>query len=197
MIKNYLKTAFRNLARNKGYAFINVLGLAVGIAASLLIFLVIQFESSFDDFHKKKNSIYRICTRFYTQDGFDYAGGVSFPTAKALRIDLPQIKEVASIYRNGGQITIENKNSELKKLNEDNFFYAEPEFFKMFDFAWLEGSPETTLKDPNSVALTQTTAEKYFGDWKQAIGKTIKYENKTPYKVAGILQNIPPNTDFP
>src|SRR5215470_7658784 len=151
MIKNYLKTAFRNLQRNKSYALINVLGLAVGIAASLMIFLVIQFEASFDNYHKKKNSIYRVATRFATQDGFDYSGGVSFPVAQGLRLEMPQLKEVAAIYRRGGQITVEEENTQLKKLNEDNFFYAEPGFFKMFDFDWLAGTPETCLKDPNTV----------------------------------------------
>jgi len=197
MIRNYLKTAFRNLGRNKGYAFINVLGLAVGIAACLLIFLVIQFESSFDNFHKKKDSIYRIGTQFHTQDGVDYSDGISFPVATALRIDFPQLKEVASIFRNGGQVTIENGSTQLKKLTEDNFYYAEPEFFKMFDFRWLAGNPQTCLKDPHSAVLTKATAEKYFGDWKSAIGKTIKYENKTTYKITGILKNPPANSDFP
>ena len=196
MLKNYLKTAFRNLKRNKSYAVINVLGLAIGVAASLLIFLVVQFETSFDNFHKKKIDIYRVASKFYTQDGYDYSGGVSFPVAQAIRLELPQIKEVASIYRNGGQVTIED-GGQFKKLNEDNFFYVEPQFFKMFDFGWIAGSPQTSLNNPNSVALTQATAEKYFGDWKTAIGKTIKYENKTLYKVTGILKNVPVNTDFP
>src|SRR5437868_3248005 len=85
MFHNYFKTAIRNLKRNKSYAIINVLGLAVGIAASLLIFLVIQFETSFDNFHKKKDSIYRLGTEFHNQDGVDYTGGVSFPAAPQLR----------------------------------------------------------------------------------------------------------------
>jgi len=197
MIKNYLKTAFRNFRRNKSYALINVLGLAVGIAASLLIFLVTQFETSFDTFHKKKNSIYRIASKFYTQDGYDYSGGVSFPVAEALKLDFPQIKEVASVLRQEGQITIEGGSTELKKLDEHNFYFVYPEFFKMFDFPWLIGNAETSLNDPNNVALTQATAGKYFGDWRTAIGKTIKFENKTIYKVAGIIKNIPANTDFP
>jgi predicted permease len=197
MFKNYLKTALRNLKRNKSYAVINVLGLAVGIAASLLIFLIIQFETSFDNFHKKKNSIYRVCTMLHDQSGLSYSDGIAFPSGPALRIDFPQIKEVASIFRNGGQVTVEDGQTQLKKLNEDNFYYAEPEFFKMFDFTWLIGSPKTCLNDPNNAVLTQATAEKYFGDWKTAIGKTIKYENKTLYKITGILKNPPPNTDFP
>ena len=197
MFKNYLKTAFRNFKRNKSYAIINVLGLTVGIAASLLIFLVIQYETSFDNFHKKKDKIYRIATEFHTQDGVGYSDGVSFPVAAAMRIDFPQIKEVAAIFRNGDQVTIEQGDRQLKKLREDNFYYAEPEFFKMFDFEWLAGSPENSLKDPHSAALTQATAEKFFGDWRSAIGKTFKYGNKTLYKVTGILKNIPSNTDFP
>jgi predicted permease len=196
MFRNYLKTAFRNLKRNKSYAVINLSGLAVGIAASMLIFLVIQFETSFDNFHKKKDSIYRVNTRFYTQDGYTYSASVSFPVGPALRLDFPQIKEVASTYRSGGQITIEDGGNQ-KKLNEPDFYFAEPEFFTMFDFDWLVGNASTCLKNPNTVALTQSTAEKFFGDWKTAIGKNIKFENKTLYKVAGILKNPPPNTDFP
>jgi putative ABC transport system permease protein len=124
VFKNYFKTAFRNLKRNKSYAIINVLGLTVGIAASVLIFLVIQYETSFDNFHKKKDSIYRLATEFHTQDGVGYSDGISFPAAPALRIDFPQIKEVAAIYKNGDQITIEQGNAQLKKLNESNFYYA-------------------------------------------------------------------------
>src|SRR6266705_1185864 len=100
MIKNYFKTAFRNLKRKKNYAFINTLGLAVGIATCMLIFLVVQFESSFDDFHPKKSSIYRVGTEFHNQDGINYFDGIAFPVSKGLRVDFPQIKEVASIYRN-------------------------------------------------------------------------------------------------
>src|SRR6185312_7024942 len=121
MLKNYFKTAFRNFQRNKSYALINTLGLAVGIAACLLIFLVVQFESSFDNFHPKKNSIYRIGTEFHNQDGVSYSDGVAFPVAKGLRVDFPQIKEVASIFRNGGQITVEDGAAQ-KKLQEDHFY---------------------------------------------------------------------------
>jgi putative ABC transport system permease protein len=197
MFKNYLKTAIRNLKRNKSYTIINVLGLTVGIAASLLIFLVIQYETSFDDFHKKRKNIYRVGTEFHNQDGVSYSDGISFAVAPALRIDFPQIKEVAAIFKNGNQVTIEQDNHQLKKLNEDNFYYAEPEFFKMFDFGWLAGTAQSSLKDPQSAVLTQATAEKYFGNWKSAIGKTFKYDNKTLYKVTGILKNPPSNTDFP
>lgn len=197
MIKNYLKTALRNLKRNKNYATINVLGLAVGIAACLLVFLVIKYETSFDTYHKKKDQIYRVGTQHHSQDGVSYSAGVAFAVAPALRIDFPQIKEVASIFKNGNQITIESENKQTKKFTENNFYYAEPGFFKMFDFEWLIGDPQTSLKNQTDAVLTQATAEKYFGNWQSAVGKTITYDNKNPYTVTGILKNAPANSDFP
>ena len=199
MIKNYLKIAIRNLYRNKTYTLLNMLGLAIGIGACLLIFLVIQFETSYDNFHTKKNSIYRIGTEFHNQDGVNYSAGVAFPVAPQLRLDFPQLKEVAAIYKQGeGQITIENTGTgQQKKLKETNIYYSEPEFFRMFNFEWLAGDPKTSLTDPNQAVLTQETAEKYFGDWKSAIGKTIRHDNNLVYKITGILKNLPANTDFP
>jgi len=197
MFKNYFKTAFRNLKRNKSYAFINTLGLTVGISSCLLLFLVIRFESSFDNFHPKKNSIYRVGTEFHNQDGVSYSGAIAFPAAKGIRIDFPQIREVASIFNNGGQVTVDNGNKQTNKFVEDNIYYAEPEFFNMFQFEWLNGNAKTSLKNPNNAVLTQATAEKYFGNWKDAMGKTITLNNKTPFTITGILKNVPLNSDFP
>ncbi len=197
MFKNYFKTAFRNLKRNKTYAFINTLGLTVGIASCLLLFLVIRFESSFDNFHPKKNSIFRVGTEFHNLDGVTYSDNVSFPVAQGIRIDYPQIPEVAAIFNSGGQITVNNGNTQSNKFVEDNIYYAEPAFFNMFHFEWLNGTAKTSLKNPNNAVLTQATAEKYFGNWKDALGKTILLNNKTPYTVTGILKNVPVNSDFP
>lgn len=198
MIGNFFKTAFRNLKRNLGYASINVLGLSIGIASGLLIFLVIRFETSFDNFHSKRDDIYRISSQFSTQDGNSFTGSVSFPVAPAIRLDFPQIKEVASIFRRGvRQITIEEAGQQKKF--QSPVYFAEPQFFAMFDFAWLAGNPKTSLTDPKQVVLTQEIAERYFGDWKIAIGKSIKYNNDNDqvYKISGILKNLPANTDFP
>lgn len=199
MIKNYFKTAFRNLKRNKSFALINVLGLTIGIAASLLIFLVIQFETSFDNFHPQKKHIYRVTSIFNSQDGISFSGGVSFPVGPALRLDFPQIKQVACIFKHDGdQVTIANDGrNPQKKFNNVEVYFSEPEFFTMFKFAWLAGEPKTTLTEPNSAVLTQEIAEKYFGDWKSAIGKLITRNNKEVYKISGILENVPYNTDFP
>jgi putative ABC transport system permease protein len=197
MFKNYFKTAFRNLKRNKSYAFINTLGLTVGIASCLLLFMVIRFETSFDNFHPKKNSIYRVCTEFHNQDGVTYSAGVSFPVGPGLRIDFPQIKEVASMLNRGGQVTVNNGNSHANKFNEDNVYFVEPELFSMFHFEWLNGDAKTSMKNPGNAVLTQATAEKYFGNWKDALGKTITLDNKNSYIITGILKDIPVNSDFP
>ncbi|MEO6136600.1 MAG: ABC transporter permease, partial [Ginsengibacter sp.] len=120
---------------------------------------------------------------------------------KGLRLDFPQIKEVASIDKEEGQITIESQTGDLKKIQEENFYYAEPEFFTMFNFSWLVGDPKTSLNNPNNAVITEATAKKYFGlgpdNYQDAIGKTIKYANTNLYTITGILKNPPPNTDFP
>jgi len=196
MIKNYVKTAWRNLARNKSYTAINIVGLAVGIAACLLIFLVIHFETSFDNFHKKKDSIYRVVSAFKTPEGINYDSGVPLPTAQGLRFDYPQL-QVASIFKSESEIAVLGSNGQLlKKFKENQVYFVDPQFFDIFDFDWLSGNKKTALTEPNTVVLTQDMAEKYFGNWKDAIGKTIKYENKNLLKVTGILKNMPATTDF-
>jgi putative ABC transport system permease protein len=197
MIKNYFKTAWRNLMHNKSYAAINIIGLAVGIAACLLIFLIVKFETSFDTYHSKKDHIYRVTTVQYNPDGKQIISGVPFPTAASLRLDFPQLKQVASIIKSGGTLSTLSDDNTNKKFKEDDTYFAEPQFFDVFDFTWLAGDKKTALTDVNTVVLTRSEADKFFGDWKSAIGKTIKLENKITLKVTGILNDPPPNTDFP
>ena len=201
MTNNYLKSAFRSLVRNKTNSVINIIGLAVGIAACLLIFLIVQFELSFDDFHKNKDRIYRVVSVPYKSGiAFNITASVPLPVAGGLRMDYPQLEKVAAIFGRDGQITIpaEGKDNAEKKFKEEkSFYYAESSFFDIFHFEWLAGDPKTALSLANTAVLTQETAERYFGDWKTAVGKTIKFENKDIYLVTGILKNIPVNTDFP
>lgn len=196
MIKNYFKTALRNIKRNKSYTLINMAGLTVGIAACMLIILVIRFQTSFDNFHKERDRIYRVASVFETDNGKDYSGAVSLPVANGIRLDYPMIREVASVYRTQGQISIHAGN-EKKIFAENNFYYAEPEFFSMFNFPFLKGNPGHSFSHPNDALLTKATAEKMFGSAGNAIGKTIQFDNENLYTVSGILQNTPANTDFP
>jgi putative ABC transport system permease protein len=98
MLKNYFKTAWRSLLRNKSYTIINIIGLAVGVAACLLIFLVINFETSFDNYHTKKDHIYRVLAKRTSSEGVKYRAGVPFPTSRGMRVDYPQIPLIGSIF---------------------------------------------------------------------------------------------------
>ena len=130
MIYNYLKTAWRNLLRNKSYMLINVLGLTVGIAACLLIFMVVRFETSFDNFHPKRNNVYRVVSEFETEDGVSHSPGAPFPVIPALRIDFPQMKQVAGIMQSiNDQVTIPTDDATPQKKFLESFYFAEPQFF--------------------------------------------------------------------
>jgi putative ABC transport system permease protein len=208
MIRNYLKTAFRTLNRNRNYTIINIAGLAVGIAVCMMIFIIIQFQTSFDNFHSKKDRIHRVLTEYHHADAatISYGKDVPFPMSEGLKTAFPQIEQVAPIWAShNDQLLIPDDNGKTTKtFKEDKgVFFTEPSFFKIFDYPLLAGSYES-LKDPNSVLLTKEIAEKYFGDWKTALGKTINLEaggnifshGIDVLKVSGILATIPANTDF-
>jgi putative ABC transport system permease protein len=200
MFKNYFKIAWRNLMRNKSYATINITGLAIGIAACLLIFLVVQFETSFDSYHANKDRIYRIVTVNSGPDGTHAGGGTPLPLTDGLKLDFPQIKQFANIMKNDGShyAVGEGRNGgSLKKFKEDLAYYADPGFFQVFDFKWLAGDKHTALAEPNTMVLSRDEADKFFGDWHSAMGKIVRYENKRDFKVTGIFENTPVNTDFP
>ncbi|HVS93431.1 MAG TPA: ABC transporter permease [Mucilaginibacter sp.] len=208
MFKNYFKIARRNLLRNKGYTAINITGLAVGIAVCLVIFIIIQFQTSFDNFHANKDRIYRVLTEYHSAESGEitYGKDLPFPWPAGLKTSFPQIEQVAPIFASHDdqfQIVGANGNVEKAFKEQHGVFYAGPSFFKIFNFPLIAGT-YASLKDPNNVFLTKETAEKYFGDWKTAMGKTIKmqmggymFEHGTDVlTVAGILATIPPNTDF-
>lgn len=202
MLKNYITVAFRSLFRNKAYTLINIAGLSIGIAACLLVFFIVKFESSFDVFHSKKDRIYRVVSEMKTPQGeINYSSGVPFPVPKALRADFPQLEKVAAIYGSGeDQLTLlDAQGRPVRKLKEkEGLFFTEPDFFDIFDFKWLAGDPKT-LSQPFNVALTRETAVRYYGKWQDAIGKTIKLEGESAgiLKVTGVLEDVPANTDFP
>jgi putative ABC transport system permease protein len=208
MFSHYFKTAFRSLTRNRIYTMINIAGLSVGIAVCMLIFIIIQFQTSFDSFHSNKNRIYRVLTEYHHVDAANIAYGkdVPFPMPRALKTAFPQIEQVAPIFASqNDQLLIPDDNGTVVKTFKEQrgVFFTEPSFFKMFDFSLLAGS-YSSLYNPNNVFLTKEIAEKYFGDWKTAMGKTIKleaggyiFEHGTEVlKVSGILATIPANTDF-
>ncbi len=199
MIKNYFKIAFRNLVKHKGFSLLNITGLAIGIAASLIIFTIVNYELSYDAFQPNYKNIYRIVTQDKYSDGFTYNPGVPGAALEALRSKMPDVSFAAINSNYESQITVNTSasNSLNKKfIEETGIFFCEPAFFHVFNYTWLEGN-ETVLNEPNTVVLSKKIAEKYFGNWQQAINKTITLDNIIPLKVAGILKDVPYNSDFP
>jgi len=206
MFKNYFKTAFRSLIRNRNYTIINIAGLAVGIAVCMMIFIIIQFQTSFDNFHLKKDHIYRVLTEYHNANAATTGKDVPFPLPGGLKTTFAQIEQVTPVWasHNDNLLIPDSNGSTIKTFKVDKgVFFTEPSFFSMFDYPLLAGSYES-LKDPNNVLLTKEIAEKYFGDWKTALGKTINlkaggslFSHSTDVlKVSGILATIPANTDF-
>ncbi|QNF32850.1 ABC transporter permease [Adhaeribacter swui] len=200
MLLNYFKIAFRNLLRHKAFSLLNIAGLSVGVAVALLIFLIVRFELSFDTFHQKRDRTYRVVNDFTHEAGKDYQVGVPFPFVPALKTDFPQLEKVTTTFQAyNSQITVLDEQGAItKKFREENsLLFTEPEFFQIFDYPWLAGDPKKVLVEPNTVALTRSIAEKYFGSWQKALGKFIKLDNKQLLQVNGILKDLPDNTDFP
>ncbi len=198
MITTNFKIALRSLKRNKVYTFINISGLAIGMAACLLIFLVVRYELSYDTFQPSYSDIYHVVTQDKETDGIDYTPGVPFPALDAMRADFPQIKVTGLFATYGTQITVPDlKVTSGKKFIESNgVFFCEPQFFDVFSYKWLVGNA-SVLKDPNTVILTKSIAVKYFGNWENVIGKMIRIDNIMNMKVSGVIDDIPNNTDYP
>jgi putative ABC transport system permease protein len=189
MIRNYLKTAWRNLRKNKVFSFINILGLTIGITCCMMIFLYIMNEFSVDKFHKKGANIYRVMRGFEMNGVRSYVPYLSAPYATALLNDNKGlIKQAVRVMPNSGLITFDNK-----AYTEQKLFATDTDFFTLFSFPLVKGDPATVLKEPGSIVLTQTAAKKYFGNT-DPIGKVVQYEKTMQLKVTGIAKDVPSNS---
>ena len=190
MLTTYFKIAIRNLFRNKGFSAINITGLAVGMAAAILILLWIQNEYSYDSFHKNKDRIYEVWNRVPFDGEISCDNGVSAPTAPAIEKDLPEVERAVRVNQgNSFLLSVGDK----KLIIQGNA--VDTGFLQMFSFPMLKGNPYTALKGPYSVVLTEKTAKSLFGN-KEAMGKIIKFDNKDNFTVTGILKDLPNNTRF-
>lgn len=191
MLRNYIKIAFRNLQRNRAYALINITGLALGLSCVILIFMLVKYHFSFEDFHPAKDRIYRVVAELKA-DNVVYTAGIPNPLAKALKQDMAaaeKITQQASFPDE--QITVQ-RGAETKLFKVKRLSFVEPAFFEMFNFPLLRGKME--LNEPNTVLLTQKEATKYFGE-EDPLNKVIRLGNRLDLKVSGILKDIPANTD--
>ncbi|MDH4195919.1 MAG: ABC transporter permease [Candidatus Aminicenantes bacterium] len=196
MFKNYLKVALRNLLKHKSYSFINILGLAVGIAASVLIALYVADELGYDRFHEKAGRIYRITADWSNKgDSRIHQLGTPAILAKTIRDNYPQAETVTQIVGPIPDTTI--KYGE-KAFKENEVFLAEPSFFQVFSFPLLEGDPQAPLRAPGTVILTQSVAAKLFGT-ESALDRTVQiYASGQPnsLKVTGVVRDVPHNSHF-
>ncbi len=201
MLRNYFKIAWRNLIRHKGYSFINIAGLAMGIASCLLLFMVVHYELSFDRFQKNYSRIYRIVTEENRADDLSRNPGVPYPMPDLIRANYPQLKTAAIHTTYGSQITVlddQHTGMSNKKFIEDmGVFFMQPEFFNIFvNYTFLSGKP-ASLGEPGHAVLAKSVAEKYFGNWQDAVGKTIMLDNLITVKIAAIIDDVPDNSDLP
>ncbi|MFT6867471.1 MAG: putative ABC transport system permease protein [Cyclobacteriaceae bacterium] len=201
MLKNYFKIACRNLFKNRIYTLINVLGLALGIGCSLVIFKVLQFETIFDKHHENYDRIYRISSESIYPDRTNKGMGTPYPLGAAIETDYPEILEVArTFYGDGLQINIVQEDGQKEKfLFDEGCAFTENSFFTIFTTKWVAGSSESALMEPNTVVITTSAARRLFGfsDGKEseAMGKII--DNEGDYKVVGIIEDFPETTNFP
>ncbi|HMB90315.1 MAG TPA: ABC transporter permease, partial [Rhodothermales bacterium] len=191
MLKNYLKVALRTLKRHPGYAFINIFGLAVGMACCLLIGLYVHQEWSYDRFHNNADRIYRVTTDLALPDAppSEYAI-VSRPMAQALREAYPDVENLSLI-----EIWNPRLAHEGQYFSDDAFYFVEPAFLDIFSFPLLEGNRETALSDPNALLMTESMRRKYFGD-APALGQTLVLNDSLTFTVTGVLADIPVTSHF-
>ena len=186
MLKNYLIIALRNLYKNKLYSFINIIGLSLGIAGSLIILVYVSNQLSYESMHKNADNIVRVSVGL--GNGMVLAGAM--PGIGPAAVDeIPGINASVRFRKfDNAKIKTEDKN-----FLEDNFFFADSNVFNVFTFPFLEGNPDNALTDPNSIVISKKIAQKYFGSV-DAIGKNIVLNDKYNFTVTGVIKDVPANT---
>lgn len=195
MLLSYLKIAFRNFAKARVYSFINIFGLAIGMACTLMILLYVQDEFHFDRFHEKSSQIYRVVEKI-TGDNERYIAYSKGPLGKTISEEFPEVEGYAQFFR-GWRITI--KHEENRQIVRD-YFFTDGSFTDLFDFEMIAGDPQTAFRDPHAVVLTETTARQLFGD-ADPLGQMISVEAEdfpefgdAAFQVSGVMKDAPHNS---
>lgn len=197
MIRHQLKQIFRSLKRHKSFTFINILGLTIGLASVLVLFLVAYYENSFDDFHSDSDNIYRVVSHVKRGTGIELSAAVPYPTGRFLRGEKPGIEVTQIHYSNQTQVSAEAREPAI----EEKVVFADSLFFEVLNFAeiedfWISGNQETALDHPRQVILTRSKAEEFFGE-KNPVGQLLRIDNKVDVEVVGVVKDPPPNSHLP
>jgi putative ABC transport system permease protein len=191
MFKNYIKTAFRSLYKNKGFTAINILGLALGLATCLLIVLYVVDELSYDRYNTKADRIYRVNEDLKLgENSVQYAVCMP-PLAKTLIAEYPYVEDVVRL-KNAGSFHVKKHNSSIL---ENKMVYADPSLFNVFTLPMINGDSKTALAEPNSVVITETIAKKYFNST-NVVGKTMLFNDNQSYMITGVIKDVPKNSHF-
>jgi len=197
MIRNYIKTAFRSLMKNKGFTILNVLGLSVGLATCLLIVFYVVDECSYDRYNVNANRIYRITENARLNGNEGSYAGTEKPLMDALKV-FPQIEKMARIFPKDDLFITKPKFSVRKGNNnipETNVAFAESNLFDVFTLPMIDGNPATSLTEPHSAVITEGTARKYFNRT-NVVGQTLTINDTSFYKITGVIKNIPAQSHF-
>ena len=193
MIKNYFKIAWRSLIRHRGFSFINVFGLATGLACSLLIFLFVKDEKSYDQFHRGSENIYRVVKDFVNDDGTRLPDATTPPAlAPALQREIPEVEYITRVFPNWGRNFLFKYAD--KKITEEKLYRVDSSFFDVFTFPFIKGNAKSAFKELNSVIITESTAKRYFGN-EDPMGKVLQSE-LGDMAVTGVLKDVPLNSHF-
>ncbi len=197
MLRNYFKLAWRNIGRNKMSSIINIAGLAIGMASSIFIFLYVQDELRYDKFFTDIDKIYQVNVEGKMGGGEFLTGNTPPPVGAALKIAFPEIETYTRVFRPGDVVVLHEQESKADHyFTETRVFGVDSNFLEVFDYTMLDGDRQTCLTDLNSVVISENVAKKYFGK-SDAIGKILLFgNNKKPFKVSGILKNIPLQSSF-
>ena len=196
MIRNYLISNLRSLWKNRSHTIVNMLGLALGITCSILIFLILRFELSYDTYHPKAKRIYRVVTEFHG-DETGHTAGITYPLVPAIRHDFadPELVTIVDSNHSDPVITVTHDDGTIDKYKEPKVTFVDPEYFEMFHYEWIEGNEDALVKE-KTVVLTESVAKKYFGD-ESAMNKVINFNNDFDVTVSGVVKDPPLNTDLP
>ncbi len=189
MYENYLKITLRNIAKNKVYSALNILGLALGIAACIFILQYVSYERSYDSFHENFDELYRIRYKVYRGGELNIDCAAAVPrVGPFMKEKMPEVKEFARAFPTSNIVTFEDQ-----RFREDRVHIVDPSFLKIFSFPLVKGDVETALTEPNTVVITETIARKYFGD-EDPIGKMIRMDGEHSMAVTAIAQDVPDNS---
>jgi len=190
LLWNYVLVTLRKIRRQKGYSFINVAGLAVGLACCILMMLWIRDEMSFDKFHVHRDSIFRLISETETKTDLMLDARTPTPLGPAIKSEFPEVKDFCR-YQGGFKYGIRYED---KAFFDDDIGTADPSFFSIFTFPFIKGDPKTALDDPRSIVITESMARKYFGD-DEPMGKVLMLPNgHDAYSVTGVIQDVPENS---